>query len=192
MKNNPLFQKIKYVMMKLSGRSDDPVLMKPPDAGIKAKKSFYDLKVNDIENREISFESLKGKKVLLVNTASECGYTGQYKDLEKLYNQYRDKLTVIGFPSNDFGKQEPGTEKEILEFCSGNYQITFPLSQKIKVTGTAMHPVYRWLSQSSLNGWNDKTPGWNFCKYLVDEQGELLCFCPEKINPLDPVITSRI
>jgi len=188
-----LLQKIIYRLLKFYNRKPGGlVIAKPAGSGLKSNASFYDLKINDIDGGELNFQSFRGKKVLLVNTASECGYTGQYADLEKLYNQYKNTVVVAGFPSNNFGKQEPGTNREIKQFCIDSYHVSFPLSEKITVTGHNVHPVYRWLTDSSLNGWNDKQPRWNFCKYLVDEQGELVCFYSEKTNPFDKAILKRL
>jgi glutathione peroxidase len=141
---------------------------------IKAQ-SFYDLKAKTIDGKEFSFSELKGKKVLVVNTASKCGYTPQYEDLEKLYMEYKDKnLEIIGFPANNFGKQEPGTNNEIEEFCKKNYGVTFRMMEKISVKGDDMDPVYQWLTQQSKNGKMDSSVKWNFQKYMIDEKGNLV------------------
>ncbi|MFC2129781.1 glutathione peroxidase, partial [Bacteroidota bacterium] len=128
--------------------------------------------------------SLKGKKVLVVNTASKCGFTPQFEDLEKLYNEYGgDNFTVIGFPSNDFGKQDPGTNEEIAAFCQKNYGVSFPMMSKIKVRGDDKHPVYKWLTEEGLNGLEDSKVGWNFQKYMIDEDGFLVGHLPSKKGP---------
>jgi glutathione peroxidase len=138
-------------------------------------QSFYDLKAKTIDGKEFSFADLKGKKVLIVNTASKCGYTPQYEDLEKLYKEYKDKnLVIIGFPANNFGRQEPGTNEEIEEFCKKNYGVTFQMMEKIDVKGDDKHPVYKWLTEKSLNGSMDSSVKWNFQKYMIDEKGKLV------------------
>lgn len=147
--------------------------------------SIYNFKMRAIDGREIDFSSFKGKKLLIVNTASECGYTPQYAELQALHEQYGNKVTLLGFPANNFGGQEPGTNEQIGVFCERNYGVSFQLFEKIDVTGAHQHPLYRWLSHSQLNGWNDSSPNWNFCKYLVSEKGELMKFYPSAISPLD-------
>ncbi len=155
--------------------------------------SFYSLKAEMNDGSTLNFESLKGKKVLIVNTASECGFTGQYDDLEKLHQQYKDKLVIIGFPANNFGGQEPGSNEEIQTFCKKNYGVTFLLASKSSVVkGEDQNPVYVWLSSKELNGWNSSTPSWNFGKYLIDENGKLLNLFPSAVKPLDEKITSLL
>lgn len=156
------------------------------------EKSFYDFKMRDIDGNEVDFNQFKGKKVLLVNVASKCGYTPQYADLQELNEKYGDKVVILGFPANNFGGQEPGTEEDIKAFCTENYGVTFKMFQKISVKGVDKHPLYRWLSDKDLNGWNDKEPTWNFCKYLIDEQGELKEFFPSSVKPLDDEIVSLV
>ncbi|WP_143960610.1 glutathione peroxidase [Litoribacter populi] len=155
-------------------------------------KEFHDFKLNDIDGKEVSFADFKGKKVLLVNVASKCGYTPQYAKLQELHEKHGDDLMVLGFPANNFGGQEPGTEDDIKAFCSENYGVTFPMFEKISVKGVDKHPLYRWLSDKDMNGWNDKEPSWNFCKYLVDENGELIEFFPSSVSPMDKEITKHI
>lgn len=135
-------------------------------------KSFYDFTVKDIDGNEVNLSKFKGQKVLVVNVASKCGYTPQYEDLQKLNEEYGDKITILGFPANNFGGQEPGSNEEIKKFCTGNYGVTFPMFEKVSVKGVDKHPLYRWLSDKSQNGWNDQEPTWNFCKYYIDENGE--------------------
>jgi glutathione peroxidase len=156
------------------------------------EKSFYDYKVKDINGADVDLSQFKGKKLLLVNVASKCGYTPQYADLQKLHEKYGDKVTIIGFPANNFGGQEPGTNEDIKEFCSQKYGVSFPLMDKISVKGADKHPLYRWLSDKSLNGWNDKEPSWNFCKYFINEKGELVQFFPSSVKPMDDQIISLI
>ncbi|MBC8256439.1 MAG: glutathione peroxidase [Candidatus Marinimicrobia bacterium] len=151
--------------------------------------SFYALSAENINGERISMETYKGKQVLVVNLASKCGYTYQYEGLQTLYETYSDSLVVLGFPSNDFLWQEPGTNVEINEFCTTNYGVTFPMFSKIHVKGRKQHPVYEWLSDSKLNGWNDDSPSWNFNKYLLDENGNLVEWFSADVEPLDTLIT---
>ena len=146
-------------------------------------KSFYDLQLNDINGDEIDLQSFKGKKVLLVNVASKCGYTDQYADIQELYETHGDKLEIIGIPCNDFGRQEPGSANEIQKFCKLNYGVTFTLAEKQKIKSKPMSGVYQWLSNPSLNGWNSSLPSWNFCKYVINETGELTHFFKSGVDP---------
>lgn len=151
-----------------------------------SSKNIYDYSINLIDGKEKSIEDFKGKKILLVNVASKCGYTPQYKGLQELYEKYNEKVEVIGFPSNDFLWQEPGKNNEIKQFCFLNYGVTFPLVEKAVVKKNQnQHPIYTWLSHSELNGWNNSAPTWNFYKYLIDEKGKLIKIFPSKIKPLD-------
>jgi glutathione peroxidase len=155
--------------------------------------SFYSLRSTLNNGTVLDFESLRGKKILLVNTASDCGYTNQYEDLQKMAEQYRDKLTVIGFPANDFKEQEKGSDEEIAQFCKVNFGVTFPLMKKSTVVkGADQNPVFRWLTDSSQNGWNNKPPSWNFSKYLVSENGRLLNYFGPSVEPLGKDITEAI
>ena len=155
--------------------------------------SFYDLKVKAIDGSIYDFATLKGKKVLIVNTASKCGYTPQYATLEKLHAQYKDKnVVVLGFPCNQFMGQEPGSATEITAFCQKNYGVTFQLFDKIDVKGSEQSHVYAWLSTKAQNGWNDQVPSWNFCKYLINEKGELVSFFKSDVEPLSAEITSKL
>lgn len=150
-------------------------------SGISQTGSFYDFRVKTLEGDDFDFSSLKGKKVMIVNTASFCGNTPQYKDLEALYEKYKDEMIIIGFPANNFGGQEPGTPSEIRQFCTKNYGVTFPLMEKISVKGDNMHPVYKWLTSKEENGVMDSKVTWNFQKYLIDENGKLV----DILNPKD-------
>ena len=154
--------------------------------------SFYDFKMKTIDGTEFDFSTLKGKKVLLVNTASECGYTPQYAGLQELNEKYGDKVTIIGFPANNFGGQEPGSNSDIKGFCQKNYGVTFQMMEKISVKGADMAPLYKWLSSKDLNGWNNDAPNWNFCKYLIDTDGQLLKFYSSAVKPLSEEITSKL
>lgn len=147
-------------------------------------QSFYSYKVKTIDGKEFDFSTLKGKKVLIVNTASKCGNTPQYADLEKMYKQYKDKgLVIIGFPENNFHNQEPGTDKQIEEFCTKNYGVTFPMMSKISVKGKDMAPIYQWLTEKSKNGVMDSHVKWNFQKYMIDEKGNLVGEVDPPVNP---------
>jgi glutathione peroxidase len=147
-------------------------------------QGFYDFKVNTLEGQPFDFASLKGKKVMIVNTASKCGYTPQYKDLEALYEKHSgSNFVIIGFPANNFMGQEPGSAAEIREFCTEKYGVTFPLMEKISVKGKDMHPVYQWLTSKSKNGVMDSEVKWNFQKYLIDENGNLVDVLYSKEKP---------
>jgi len=156
-----------------------------------AQQSFHEFKVKDIDGNEFSFASLKGKKVMVVNTASKCGLTPQYEKLESLYNQYGgDNFVIIGFPANNFMGQEPGTNDQIKDFCTSEYGVTFPMMSKISVKGDDMHPLYKWLTSKELNGFEDSSVSWNFQKYLIDEKGNLVKVLSPRTNPLDEEITN--
>ena len=155
------------------------------DQTVAAPVSFYSLKDTLNNGNSFNFETLRGKKVLLVNTASDCGYTAQYESLEKLHKQYQDQLVVIGFPSNDFKEQETGDDSAIAQFCKINYGVSFQLMTKAVVTKSAnQNSIYKWLTDEKQNGWNSKAPSWNFCKYLVNEQGNLTHFFESSVEPL--------
>lgn len=157
------------------------------------QNSFYDFTVEDIEGNKFNFADLKGKKVLVVNTASKCGLTPQYELLQKLYDTYGgDDFVIIGFPANNFNDQEPGSNEEIAVFCQKNYGVTFPVMSKISVKGADMHPVYQWLTQKSKNGVLDSEVGWNFQKYMIDEKGKLVDMAEPKVKPDDEKIVSWI
>jgi glutathione peroxidase len=146
---------------------------------------FYSLKGILNNGDTLDFASLKGKKVMLVNTASDCGYTNQYSDLQKLSEQYKDKLIVIGFPANDFKEQEKGTDSEIAQFCKANFGVSFPLMKKSSVIkGTEQNEVFQWLTDSTKNGWNTKQPSWNFSKYIINEEGVLTNYFGPSVSPL--------
>jgi glutathione peroxidase len=158
----------------------------------KSGKTIYDFTMKSIDGQDVSLAQYKGKKILIVNVASECGYTPQYKGLEELYEKYKDKLVVLGFPANNFGEQEPGTNEEIKKFCTSEYNVTFPMFAKISVIGEDRDELYKWLTTKELNGWNEQAPSWNFCKYLIDESGELMKFYSFRVKPLDDEIISAI
>jgi glutathione peroxidase len=148
--------------------------------------SIYDFKMNSIEGEQIDFSKYKGKTLLIVNVASKCGYTPQYGDLEKLHEQYGSQVTILGFPANNFGSQEPGTNLEIAEFCQKNYGVSFQMFEKISVKGEDQHPMYKWLAEKT-----GEQPSWNFCKYLVKPDGTVK-FYSSKVSPLDKEIIDAI
>ncbi|MBP6430614.1 MAG: glutathione peroxidase [Ferruginibacter sp.] len=158
----------------------------------KKKKGIYAFKVAGLEGGKINFAKYKGKKILIVNTASKCGYTPQYKDLEALYQKYKDKLVIVGFPANNFGGQEPGTNTEIKEFCTKTYSVTFPMAAKVSVKGDDMAPIYKWLCSKELNGVLDAEIKWNFGKFLLDENGNMIAYFPSKVTPMSEEITSKL
>ena len=150
--------------------------------------TLFDFEITDIHGKTFDWNTVKGKKILIVNTASECGYTFHYGPLEDLYLDYRDKgFTVIGFPCNDFGGQEPGTEEEIAQFCSRNFDVTFPMMSKIKILGSEAHPLYQWLKKET-----NSEVAWNFQKYLVDENGQVVKMISHNVDPQDPEIVQWI
>lgn len=161
--------------------------------GVTAPESFYNLPATLINDSTINLDQYKGKKILLVNTASDCGYTGQYEQLEKLYQQHREKLVILGFPANDFKGQEKGTDLAIASFCKLNYGVSFPLFKKSKVINcTDQNEIFKWLSQKNKNGWNEQAPTWNFCKYLIDEQGRLTHFFASSVEPSSQEVLAAI
>ena len=162
------------------------------DSEVAALANFYDLKATTIDGKEISFNDFKGKKVLIVNVASKCGYTYQYAEMQKLQDLYGEKVVVLGFPSNDFLFQEPGSNEKIAEFCESVYGVTFQMFEKIATKGKNQSPVYEWLSKPELNGWNNQSPSWNFCKYLINEKGNLVGFFDARVKPLSNEITSQL
>ena len=158
-----------------------------------SERTLHDFTVTDIDGNEFNLATLKGKKVLVVNVASRCGLTPQYEELQKLYSTYQDKnFTVIGFPANNFNNQEPGTNQEIKEFCTGNYGVTFPMMDKISVKGDEMAPLYSWLTQKDENGVLDQEVTWNFQKYMIDEQGHLVDVVMPGESPLSDKIIDWI
>ena len=155
-------------------------------------KSIYDFKVEALDGGTIDFAKYKGKKILVVNTASKCGYTPQYEGLEKLYEKYQDKLVIVGFPANNFGGQEPGTNSEIKEFCKKNYGVTFPMAAKVSVKGDDTAPIFKWLCSKAENGVLDAEIKWNFGKFLLDEKGNLVAYFPSKVEPMSEELTSKL
>lgn len=149
-------------------------------------KSLYDFTVTSLDGKPVALSSYKGKKVVILNTASKCGFTPQYADWEKFYENHKDKIVVLGFPSGNFAGQELGTNAEIASFCQKNYGVSFPMFEKVDVLkNDGQAPLYKWLTTKEMNGWNDKVPTWNFCKYVVNEKGELTHFFASKVKPED-------
>ncbi|MBN2745297.1 MAG: glutathione peroxidase [Bacteroidales bacterium] len=158
-----------------------------------ADKSIHSFTVKDIDGNDFAFSTLKGKKIMVVNVASKCGYTPQYADLQALYAKYKDKnFEIVAFPANNFMSQEPGTNKEIKEFCTSNYQVTFKMMSKISVKGDDMAPIYKWLTSKSENGVEDSEVKWNFQKYLIDENGKLVKVIGTRTSPTAKEITDWI
>lgn len=156
-------------------------------------QSIHEFTVTDIDGKTFDFAQLKGKKIMVVNTASKCGYTGQYKDLEALYLKYKNSdFVIVGFPANDFLRQEPGTDADIKSFCSLTYQVTFPMMSKISVKGNDIAPIYAWLQYEKFNGVADAKVSWNFNKFLIDEQGHWVRSYGSSENPLSPAIQAWI
>lgn len=157
------------------------------------KSTIHNYKIQALDSDKIiNLADYKGKKILVVNVASKCGYTKQYTDLQKLSVQYDDKLVVLGFPCDQFLGQELDTEAEIKAFCSNEFQVDFPMTTMIEVKGDDQHPIYQWLTQKSMNGKGDYTVGWNFNKFLIDENGQLLEYYPSKVKPMDEAITKYL
>lgn len=161
-------------------------------ASAKVPSSIYDFKVAGLTGDTIDLSEYKGRKILIVNTASHCGLTPQYEALEKLYKKYNGKLVIIGFPANNFFFQESGSNEHIAEFCQKNYGVSFPMAAKISVKGRKMAPIYRWLTEKKYNGYEDSKVSWNFQKYLIDEQGKIVAVFSPKTLPDDPEVISAI
>ncbi len=157
-----------------------------------ASSTVYDFSLTSIDGKEINLEEYKGKKMLLVNVASKCGYTSQYEALQKLYEQNIENLVIIGLPCNQFMHQEPGTNEEIQSFCTKNYGVTFPITEKINVKGAEIHPLYNWLTRKELNGVKESKVKWNFQKYLIDEEGKLVQVFGSKVDPLSQELVNAI
>jgi glutathione peroxidase len=185
--------KLVYPLWMLYSRvsQDEPVLKN--EKNIQPAESIYDLSVLLNTGETVSLSQYAGKKILLVNTASDCGYTDQYDELQQLYAQEQQKLVVIGFPANDFKQQEKGSDEQIAEFCRLNYGITFPLSKKSVVVKSAeQHAVFRWLTDKKRNGWNEKEPSWNFSKYLINEAGVLTHYFDPAVSPMSKDLISQV
>ena len=174
---------------KISNKNMAVISHAPADAPV----SFFSLNITLNDGTTMDPALLKGKKILLVNTASACGYTAQYDQLQQLYNQFNGSLVIIGFPANDFKQQESGTDEEIASFCKKNFGVTFPLAQKsVVIKAAGQNSVFQWLTDPAKNGWNKQAPTWNFCKYLVDEQGRLTHFFAPGVEPMSEDILAAI
>ncbi len=161
-----------------------------PEKESKPLSSIYDLAFESIEGDTIYLSQYRGKKIVFVNTASDCGYTAQYEELQQLYDLKKSELVVIGFPANDFKNQEKGSNEEIGSFCKKNYGVSFPLASKVVVVkGPQQHPVFQWLSDARKNGWNSEAPAWNFSKYIIDEQGSLIGYADPAVKPMSKTFT---
>ena len=160
---------------------------------VQPQTPFHSLSITLNNGKEFSFAQLKGKKVLLVNTASNCGYTAQYGELQKLYQESKEELEIIAIPANDFKEQEKGSDEEIASFCSINYGVSFPIAKKATVVKQPdQHPVFRWLSSKPMNGWNEKAPSWNFSKYLINEEGVLTHYFEPAVSPLSEEVIQAV
>lgn len=181
------------LLFSCKNQAQEAAVVKPLNTNTMSKETIYSYKVNDLSGNEFDFASLKGKKILIVNTASKCGLTPQYKDLEAIYEKYKsDNFVIVGFPANNFAAQEPGTSKEISEFCQKNYGVTFPMMEKVSVKGGDMCAVYQFLTQKSKNGLQDSEVEWNFQKYLINEKGELEKVILPQVLPTDATIVDWI
>ena len=174
-----------FIFIKTLSTTNKPIKMS-------ATKSLYDIKIDSLQGKSIDFSTYKGKKILFVNVASKCGFTPQYKDLQKLHDEYQDKLVVIGVPCNQFGKQEPGNSNEIEEFCEVNYGVSFLITEKVDVKGNEQHPLYTWLTNKTENGRKNSSVKWNFQKYLVDGEGELIDYYFSTTSPTSSKIKKHL
>lgn len=173
----------------MSGRQ--VVKLKPTNAK-HSSKSFFELQAKTIIGEKFDFSQLKGKKTMIVNTASHCGFTQQFTLLEDFYRLYGKEINILGFPCNDFFGQEPDDNSKIANFCKQEFKITFPLFEKMSLKKGQKNEVFEWLTDKTKNGWNNQKPDWNFCKYLIDEEGELMLFANSRITPTHPEIINRI
>lgn len=193
---NPKQRILKWVyplLMKMAGGNNKHGRKLANSSGKKPVQPLYNLNVTLNNGTTLPLAALKGKKVLLVNTASECGYTGQYSELQQLADRYKDKLEIIGFPANDFKEQEKANDEQIAQFCSRNFGVQFPLAKKTSVVpGPEQHPLFAWLTNPQQNGWNNQVPDWNFSKYLIDEQGLLTHYFGPAVSPLGSEVTAAV
>ena len=188
-----LLQSIYPLIMWLSGLKDKTTKIKKNDNLTIPPEPIYRLNAQLINGNNMEFESLRGKKILLVNTASDCGFTNQYAELEKLYKKFNGKLVILGFPANDFQQQESGSNESIASFCSVNFGVSFPLMEKsVVIKKDGQNEVFKWLTNADKNGWNDQAPGWNFSKYLVNEQGRLTHYFDSAVSPLSEDVINAI
>jgi glutathione peroxidase len=183
-------EKLKYWLLKFFVKKN--IHSRPMNTSATSKKSIYDVKLKTLDGKEIDFHHYQGKKLLIVNTASECGYTPQYTELQHLHETHGNEVTVLGFPANNFGGQEPGSNEQIATFCTKNFGVSFQLFAKSSVLPPDQNPLYAWLTQPELNGWNSEAPNWNFCKYLVNEKGQLLKFYSSSVSPLSDEVLKAI
>jgi glutathione peroxidase len=165
--------------------SDKKEAVSAPAVATAPTKSLYDFTVNDIAGKPVALKQYAGKKVVILNVASKCGYTKQYADWEKFFEEHGSNIVVLGFPANNFMGQEPGSNEEIAQFCKLTYGVKFPMFAKVSVKGDDQSPLYKWLTTKEMNGWNDKAPSWNFCKYVINEKGELTNFFASGVKPDD-------
>jgi glutathione peroxidase len=154
--------------------------------------NIYDFKVTSLDGGTIDFSAFKGKKILVVNTASECGFTPQYAELQELYKKYQDKLVIVGFPANNFGGQEPGSNSDIKSFCQKNYGVTFPMAEKVSVKGDDVHPLFKYLTEEAAKLGTTDPIKWNFTKFLINEQGKLVAVYESKVKPMSEDITKNL
>jgi len=180
---------IKLISLSLAFFWNNPV--PKPDSRVQTQ-TIYDFKVAGLNGGTINFADFKGKKILIVNTASKCGFTPQYEDLEALYKKYEGKLVIVGFPANNFFSQEPGSNETIEAFCKKNYGVTFPMAAKISVKGKDIAAIYKWLCNKSDNGVMDAKVSWNFNKFLLDENGKLIGHFKSKVKPMSEEIISKL
>ena len=193
MKNSFIAILLTTLLFSCQNKAQDKVSYVASNNNIMAKETIYQFKVKDLSGDDFDFSSLQGKKVMIVNTASKCGLTPQYKDLEAVYKEYKDKgFVIVGFPANNFASQEPGTNEEIQTFCQQNYGVTFPMMDKVSVKGDDMCEVYKFLTQKSKNGLQDSEVEWNFQKYLINEKGELVKVIKPKTLVTEPEVINWI
>lgn len=178
--------------IKSEHKTDTKVVAESINKEVVMSKDLYNIKINDLSGKAMDLSSLKGKKILFVNVASECGFTVQYKDLQALHEAHADKVTIVGVPSNQFGGQEPGTAEQIGAFCQKNYGVEFLMTEKINVKGNEQHPLYAWLTDKANNGVKSSQVKWNFQKYLVDENGKLIDVYLSSVNPMDDEIVGKL
>ena len=180
---------VNYISRLVKSKSDSIVRKDPVDPPV----SVFSIQVELNDGTSITLERFKGKKIMLVNTASDCGFTGQYEALQQLHEQMGEKLVLIGFPANDFKQQEKGSDEEIAAFCKKNYGVDFLLARKtVVVRKEGQHPLYQWLSDPFRNGWNDRVPTWNFSKYLIDEEGRLIAYFESAVDPMGEEVRSLL
>ncbi|WP_238944365.1 glutathione peroxidase [Sandaracinomonas limnophila] len=167
------------------------IVERPAETATAVSQNIYGFKMKGIDGKEIDFSQFKGKKVVILNTASKCGFTPQYADWEAFHKSHPE-IVILGFPANEFGGQEPGSNAEISDFCLKNYGVSFQMMEKVVVKGEGKSNLYKWLSDKNQNGWNEKEPTWNFCKYLINEKGELTHFFASGVKPTSPEFVKAI